>query len=730
MDMKSAFLTLAVSSALTASADLTGLTDLTDDLDNRAAITGNDNLRSSNGANAFDIIGDVATTIVVGPDTTRNNLRFGSGGVSAQNPLWVTYQFKTPTIVNAYRIWNQSTFGLQRNERTPKTFEFSGSLDGLTWVLLDRHENESAWDVNKEKFREYEFDNPIAYTYYKMTFQAPIVANQYVIIQELEYFRREVADDNLIISGNPSDYGNPVPGYGTMDAVAGDTYELSIETPAVIKDGQVAGCLGWKSYVRNAADPTVWDLKAEGDGTAATFVHPGGDTKWIWQFAVSNLVSVLVRGEGTVSVPNDGWCVQGGSLTVSATPASGYKFVRWIGDTTGISDEMTPEISIPSDGPRQLTAFFVPEDANKVIYVAPDGNDENDGATLATAKATVEAAVNYLELVCMEGVAFVAPGIYEQTSAIWLTNAIEVVGLARPENVVLRNVPEKAANQVGDRVFVLQNRRALVSGLTIENGRCNYNAGGNVLVTGDGGTVSNCIIRSGSGNNVKGANVSLNSTNAVLTHCVISNGWLQSASGEGNGTAIFQQGGGGRISNCLITKNSTMDNAEMLKCPVKVEKERQKEVVVVSLNGKGMMDNCTIVDNCHTGLFAAVYAKSDVSGLSIYNCVMANNTDSLGNAVRGQYGNGQGKFRFCVSDDASSIYPAGNCKVGTTAEMFESASLGNYRPLRGGILENAGTANGLVLPTTDLKGNPRVHGAAVDVGCYELTSAGFLIRVR
>ena len=122
MDMKSAFLTLAVSSALTASADLTGLTDLTDDLDNRAAITGNDNLRSSNGANAFDIIGDVATTIVVGPDTTRNNLRFGSGGVSAQNPLWVTYQFKTPTIVNAYRIWNQSTFGLQRNERTPKTF--------------------------------------------------------------------------------------------------------------------------------------------------------------------------------------------------------------------------------------------------------------------------------------------------------------------------------------------------------------------------------------------------------------------------------------------------------------------------------------------------------------------------------------------------------------------------------------------------------------------------------
>ena len=62
--------------------------------------------------------------------------------------------------------------------------------------------------------------------------------------------------------------------------------------------------------------------------------------------------------------------------------------------------------------------------------------------------------------------------------------------------------------------------------------------------------------------------------------------------------------------------------------------------------------------------------------------------------------------------------------------MFEGVSLGDYRPLRGGILENVGTVSGLVLPTTDLKGNPRVHGAAVDIGCYELTSAGFLIRVR
>ena len=115
------------------------LVDLTDDLTNRAGITGNDNLNKSNGAMAFDIIGDVPTS----SDGIDNAHRFGGN----QKPVWVAYEFKTPQVVNAYRIYNQHAGGYSIDDRSPKVFHLEGSQTGEddSWVVLDSESETEKW---------------------------------------------------------------------------------------------------------------------------------------------------------------------------------------------------------------------------------------------------------------------------------------------------------------------------------------------------------------------------------------------------------------------------------------------------------------------------------------------------------------------------------------------------------------------------------------------------------
>ena len=715
---KHVFLSLALSAAFVAKADITGLTDLTDDLDNRAAISGNDNISGtkSNGAYAFNLTG--ATQSSVNADLSR----FGG----QDHPLWVIYEFKTNTIVNAYRVWNQgSSKGSSQQARSPKSFQLEGSFDGETWITIDSHSNEKQWATGEA--RVFEFDNPIAYKFYRMSITArtsPATANDnYIIIQELEYFYRPVAADSILVEGNPTSYGTPTPAYGSLNTVQGAEHEFSIETPYAIADGQVAGCLGWTAYTRNPEDLTTWNVYESGSDAVATFTHPGGAVRWVWQFAISNRIDVAVRGEGSVSLPAENWCLQDESLTVKATPVAGYEFIRWMGDTDGIEDVAQAGITIRADMPRKLTAFFAPIGARRVMYVSPDGSDENDGSSLKNAKASVGAAVKYLDQTYMEGTVFVAPGMYEQASQIVLSNAIEVVGMTgRPQDVILRNVTSAAWNNKECRVFHLRNANALVMGMTMEKGSVYDKLGGNVFVSGEGGTVSNCIIRSGFGSaNGKGANVALDSANAVITHCTISDAALSIYESQ-TGVAAYFTGNGGRLSNCLIMRNATATNTLQ-----KVSHAKPSGAWIVFMES-GTMDNCSIVDNCHTGLVAAVYAKGDGKNLRVVNCVIAKNSLPDGSSLLPWSGGDKNKFANCVTDGTDPIN--GSCKIGTVDEMFVNANDGKWQPLPGGLLANAGTTDGLAVPAVDLKGNPRIHGDAIDVGCYEVYSAGFFIRIR
>ena len=132
------------------------------------------------------------------------------------------------------------------------------------------------------------------------------------------------------------------------------------------------------------------------------------------------------------------------------------------------------------------------------------------------------------------------------------------------------------------------------------------------------------------------------------------------------------------------------------------------------------MDNCTVVENCHTGLVAGVNAKAPGR---VVNCVVAGTFSSPGRETAANAWSGEAScFDHCVTDGAEPVNAT--CGTGAATTLFVDYAAGGYLPNPAGPLMNKGTSEGLVLPATDLAGRPRVRGRRVDVGCYESPKAG------
>jgi alpha-L-fucosidase 2 len=78
----------------------------------------------------------------------------------------VTWQVQFPTApppVTSYTLVSANDVP----ERDPKNWEFSGSLDGQNWTVLDKHANEAPFEKRKEA-KTFTFANTVAYTYYRL----------------------------------------------------------------------------------------------------------------------------------------------------------------------------------------------------------------------------------------------------------------------------------------------------------------------------------------------------------------------------------------------------------------------------------------------------------------------------------------------------------------------------------------------------------------------------------
>lgn len=132
-----------------------------------------------------------------------------------------------------------------------------------------------------------------------------------------------------------------------------------------------------------------------------------------------NLTATVSQGQGSVS-PQNGTYTQGQSVTVTATPASGWAFDRWEGDVSGSQNP----VSVTMNSNVSISAVFVqsnddpndPDDPPLVIddtlsypqgnyFVSPDGDDANPG-TEASPFRTLQKAISVVsagEVIYMRG---------------------------------------------------------------------------------------------------------------------------------------------------------------------------------------------------------------------------------------------------------------------------------------------------------------------------------------
>ena len=111
-------------------------------------------------------------------------------------PISVAYDFGSPTVVDAYRIW---TGPISKGaNRLPMRWKFEGSNDGAAWTLLDYRKGVSSYgEVNGH--RTYSFDNTTAYSRYRITFEAPQLDAAYLELVQLEYFHLKPTQGELHI---------------------------------------------------------------------------------------------------------------------------------------------------------------------------------------------------------------------------------------------------------------------------------------------------------------------------------------------------------------------------------------------------------------------------------------------------------------------------------------------------------------------------------------------------
>ena len=127
---------------------------------------------------------------------------------------------------------------------------------------------------------------------------------------------------------------------------------------------------------------------------------------------------------------------------------------------------------------------------DSTIYVAPGGDDSNDGSNWGNAKASIQEAVYAQEFT--HGRVWVSNGVYRLSSEIHINKALEVVSLNGAEETI---VDGGGSNSV----FYLEHPESMLAGLTVTNGFA-VNGGG-IRCDSLGPVITNCIVVGNSADN-------------------------------------------------------------------------------------------------------------------------------------------------------------------------------------------------------------------------------------
>jgi len=305
----------------------------------------------------------------------------------------------------------------------------------------------------------------------------------------------------------------------------------------------------------------------------------------------------------------------------------------------------------------------------------------------------------------------VADGTYVETG-IALGSAVTVCGdTDNPTNVTV------SAESETMRAFTLSDAGAAVKNLTVsgkghrttESSTVRFN-GGHINMSA--GLVENCVI-TGSRPNGKtyGGNVYM--TGGKLLRCRVLDAFYSESNGyrSSYGMGIFASGG--TIESCLV-KGNTAGNGSVFEGGVRLE-------------GTATMVNCSLIGNKNTASGSSCVAGVAVASASakVVNTILYDN----GGTAEKEFGSSNlGRFNHCAATVTNA-----SCATWTvlTADDFERAVDGNYRPALSGRLLDAGTRDATWVPASmspcDLDGLDRVSGREIDMGCYETDQSRVIV---
>ena len=321
----------------------------------------------------------------------------------------------------------------------------------------------------------------------------------------------------------------------------------------------------------------------------------------------------------------------GSPVTAPEPPTKdGYDFAGWLPP-------------LPATMPaRNLTA--VAQWTPIGLFVdAESGDDANDGRQRATAKKTIQAAIDAAP---DGGTIHVGPGVYG-TIVNSGSKALRIESEAGPERTVIDGQGRRRCAKLSNQEAARDPCATLV-GFTLRNGcRNDAGVGGAYLGRLESCVVSNCVA----------ANEAAAAANCELLNCLV----------VGNVASNLNATTRGYICNNAVLRNCT------------VVGNRTVEGNGAPLFRGGVLRNCIVWDNDRFGT-AAFSSETTVDH---------------------------------VATDA-----AGEGDIPLSSSPFSDAANGDYRLAAGSPCIDAG-AGTFEPDATDLAGNPRVSGTAVDAGCYE-----------
>ena len=410
-----------------------------------------------------------------------------------------------------------------------------------------------------------------------------------------------------------------------------------------------------------------------------------------------------------------------------AVPEESTAMLAWnFGDGSAVLETMETSVSHVYETPGTYTVSLTVTAAGASVtktrenyivvsetYVYVNASSVNPVPPYKTLDTAATTLYDALAVATVAGqIVRVSPGEYvsstgnnsfgEGVSAYEITNGITVVGMGdSPTNVVFKRTTANI------RLFYLNHASAKVKNVTMRDGYSSAGAlGGNALIGANGGIIEDCVIKDGYVHQWDGGGGNVGMRGGRLVRCVLTGGSINSDSlsaGRLGGSALHLAGG--------IVENSLIYGNVNGYCPVVI-------------SDAATLVNCTVSANTGTA-GAGVYVAKSTS--QVVNCVIAGNVASSDSSGHGH---------VWLAADASYVANFMNCasevELGYGSVHADNVGMvgsGDFHLGASSICRDKGmdaTAIGAI-STTDLDGNPRQSGEAIDIGCYEFDADTFSV---